>query len=74
MAQTNKKYVNIASGWVKNGAKGEYISASVNNKLKLTIELEDGTKVPVTHFAAFFTEEKQKESSPDLRFTMTVGE
>jgi len=71
---TNKKYVTIASGWLKNGKKGEYISASVNNKLKMSIETEDGQKLAVTNFAVFFQEEKTSEKAPDVRFVFTTEE
>ncbi len=67
-----KKYVTMASGWLKQGKKGEYISAAVNNKMKLTLELENGEVVPVTNFAVFFQDEKSSEKAPDVRFTLTV--
>jgi hypothetical protein len=76
MSQNNnpKKYVTMASGWLKDGKKGQYISASVNNKMKMTVELENGQQVPVTNFAVFFAEEKSSAKAPDVRIVFTTEE
>lgn len=72
----NKKYNNLtfASGWLKQGAKGQYISASASgkgSKIKLQAILEDGTVAPIENFFVFFASEKEKETSPDARFVFT---
>lgn len=70
----NRKYHTIGSGWLKDGKKGQYISASVNNKVKLTVQLEDGTQKVINNFAVFFSEEKTSEKAPDVRFVFTTEE
>ncbi len=74
MSQGKRNYHTIASGWLKQGKKGEYISAAVNNKLKMTIETEDGQKLAITNFAVFFQDEKSSEKAPDVRFVFTTEE
>lgn len=70
----NRRYVTMASGWLKEGNKGQYISAAVDKKVKISVTLEDGTQVPVSNFAVFFTENKKTSTAPDVRFTFTVEE
>lgn len=72
MSQGKRNYHTIASGWLKEGQKGQYISASVDKKVKLNVELEDGTQVPLTSFAVFFSEEKKNEKAPDVRFVFST--
>ena len=74
MSNGKKNYVTIASGWLKQGKKGEYISAAVNNKLKMTIQTEEGQTLAVTNFAVFFQDEKSSEKAPDVRFVFTSEE
>lgn len=76
MSNDKKQYNNLtfASGWIKQGAKGQYISASASgkgSKIKLQAVLEDGTVAPIENFFVFFAAEKEKESSPDARFVFT---
>lgn len=71
-----KKYNNhtIASGWLKDGKNGQYISAAANgkgSKTKLQAVLEDGSIVNVDKFFVFFATEKENPNSPDARFVFT---
>ncbi len=73
-----KQYVNFANGWLKQTKDGaEYVSASTEGKFvktKLSLELEDGTVIPVKSFAMFFNQNKQKPNHPDVQFTLTLEE
>ena len=71
----NNKYVNFAVGWMKTSKAGkQYISAAANGerqKVKLLVQLEDGTQVPVNSFFVSFAESKPSEKAPDVQFTFT---
>lgn len=70
-----KKYHEIAVGWIKQGTKGEFVSASANgknSKVKLFVELEGGETLPVNSFAMFQNERKEKETHPDVKFVFTT--
>lgn len=70
------KYHNFSVGWVKTNKAGEeYISAVANgekSKVKLLLELEDGTVVTPTSFVMLFNKEKQNAKSPDVRFVYST--
>ena len=69
-----KTYNTFASGWLKESAKGQYISATANGekaKIKLFAQLEDGTTIPLNNFAVFFNSEKDNVKAPDARFVFT---
>lgn len=72
----NKKYYQIAVGWLKQGKDGsEYVSASANGKstkVKLLAQLENGQTVEVNSFAMFFNKNKKKDSHPDVQFSFTT--
>jgi len=71
MSNEKKVYYTFASGWLKDGKNGQYISATANgakSKVKLFAQLEDGSTVPLNSFAVFFATEKDNEKSPDARF------
>lgn len=72
--QQKKQYLTFASGWLKDGKNGQYISATANGakaKVKLLAQLEDGSTVAINSFAVFFASEKDNEKSPDARFVFT---
>lgn len=74
MSNEKKVYHTFASGWLKDGKNGQYISAAANgpkSKVKLFAQLEDGSTVPLDSFAVFFATEKDNEKSPDARFVFT---
>lgn len=69
-----KQYLTFASGWLKDGKNGQYISATANGskaKVKLFAQLEDGSTVALDNFAVFFAGEKENEKAPDARFVFT---
>lgn len=72
------KYHNFAAGWLKQNKAGEdYVSAVANgpkSKVKLLIELEDGTVVTPNSFVMLFNKEKQNDKSPDVRFVYSTEE
>lgn len=73
MSQANSKFVNFAVGWLKQNKDGkQIISAAANGerqKVKLLVQLEDGTQVPVNNFFVKFNETKPSEKAPDVQFT-----
>jgi hypothetical protein len=74
MSNGKKVYYTFASGWLKDGKSGQYISATANgakSKVKLFAQFEDGSTVPIDNFAVFFATEKDNEKSPDARFVFT---
>lgn len=74
MSNNKKQYHTFASGWLKDGKNGQYISATANgarSKVKLMAQLEDGTTVSLDSFAVFFATEKDNDKSPDARFVFT---
>lgn len=72
----SKQYFNFGSGWFKTKGDGEeYLSCSVGNRknpIKLFAQLEDGSSMEVTSFAAFTNKNKQSENHPDFQFTFSV--
>ena len=69
-----KKYLTIGSAWLKDGAKGQYISGIGGNKqdgYRLVLKNDKGEELEVTTFAGFFNE-KKSERQPDLRFVMSI--
>jgi len=73
--QNNNNYVNFAVGWLKTSKAGkQYISAAANGerqKVKLLVQLEDGSTVPVNSFFVSFADSKPSEKAPDVQFTFT---
>lgn len=73
MSQASNKYVNFAVGWLKQNKAGKQIISGAANgerqKVKLIVELEDGTQVPVNNFFVSFNETKPSEKAPDVQFT-----
>ena len=71
-----KQYYNFGAGWFKTKGDGEeYLSCSVGNKknpIKLFAQLEDGSTIEITSFAAFKNKNKQNENHPDFQFTFSV--
>jgi len=65
-------------GWINetnNG--GQVINAKVNgerDKVKLILELEDGSKVQPENFRVFFNDDKSSERAPDVNFVFSVQE
>lgn len=76
MSQSDNKYVNFAVGWLKTSKAGkQYISGAANGerqKVKLLVQLEDGTQVAVNNFFVNFSESKPSEKAPDVQFTFTL--
>ncbi|HEY8365684.1 MAG TPA: hypothetical protein VIL57_00925 [Bacteroidia bacterium] len=76
MSNGNKKYHNLAVGWVRQGKDGkDYISAAANGekaKVKLFAQLEDGTQVSVDSFFVKFKEDKKSERAPDVDFIFST--
>ena len=72
----NKTYHNFGSGWFKTKGDGEeYLSCSVGNlkkPIKLFAQLEDGSSIEITSFAAFMNKNKNKDTHPDFQFTFSV--
>jgi len=71
------KYHEIAVGWIKQGKKGEFVSASANgknSKVKLFCELENGEQIPINNFVMFQNERKEKDNHPDVKFLITTEE
>ncbi len=73
MSQGNNKYVNFAVGWLKTNKAGKQIISGAANgerqKVKLLVQLEDGTQVAVNNFFVSFNETKPSEKAPDVQFT-----
>jgi hypothetical protein len=73
----SKKYHNFASGWLKEGKNGQYISAKAGD-YKKDVELYvkvDGQEMKVENFAVYFQEKNEKfPKAPDVRFTFTTEE
>lgn len=71
---TKKQYLTFASGWLKYGKAGQYISVVANNNksnIKLFAQLEDGTILALDNFAVFFNTNKDNSKAPDARFVFT---
>ena len=77
MSQTNNKRANFAVGWVKKTKDGrEFISCVCNGerqKVKLKLELEDGSLITPENFFVNFVEEKTNERAPDVNFSATYS-
>lgn len=73
MSQANNKFVNFAVGWLKTNKAGKQIISGAANgerqKVKLLVQLEDGTQVAVNNFFVSFNETKPSEKAPDVQFT-----
>lgn len=72
-----KKYYEFAVGWLNENDKGQYISGKANTerqKVKLLLELEDGTQISPESFFVNLTKEKKNPKAPDAKFTVTVDE
>lgn len=72
-----KKYYEFAVGWMNENDKGQYISGKANTerqKVKMFLELEDGTKIEPTSFFVNIVNEKKNDKAPDAKFTVTVEE
>lgn len=76
MSQASSKYVNFAVGWLKQTKAGKQIisgaASGERQKVKLLVQLEDGTQVQVNNFFVSFNETKPSEKAPDVQFTMTL--
>ncbi len=74
----NSKYVNFAVGWLKQNKAGKQIISGAANgerqKVKLLVQLEDGTQVAVNNFFVSFNETKPSEKAPDVQFTFVKEE
>lgn len=75
---SNSKYVNFAVGWLKQNKAGKQIISGAANgerqKVKLLVQLEDGTQVAVNNFFVSFNETKPSEKAPDVQFTFVKEE
>jgi hypothetical protein len=72
-----KKYHEFAVGWLNQNDKGQYISGKANTerqKVKLLLQLEDGTQIEPTSFFVNISTEKKNEKAPDAKFTVTTEE
>ena len=75
MSQT--KWHQFGVGWVKNGKRGEYISAVANGerqKVKVKFTLEDGSEIEPTNFVVLFNDDKPSQAAPDVQFCFTTEE
>lgn len=74
----SKQYFNFGVGWKKTNQKGdEYISckanSEANNKGNVTLfaKNESGEEVQIDSFVVF-TNNKEKDSHPDVRFVFSI--
>lgn len=73
----SKKYLNFGVGWVRSGPKGEFIACKANGemqKVKMKLELEDGTELYPDDFFVNFSQDKKSEKSPDVSFSAVLEE
>lgn len=72
---STKQYHEIAVGWLKEGPRGQYISAinGERQKLKLLVQDESGNVSTLNSFAVFFKDgEKKNPKAPDVSFVFTT--
>ena len=73
----NNSLLQVGVGWLKTNKSGqEFVSGTLadkKGKTKVFVELESGEVLPVGNFFAFFNQEKQKDSHPDIRFCISTN-
>ena len=73
MSELSKKRANFAVGWVRHTKDGrQFISCVANGerqKVKIKLELEDGSTIYPENFFVNFVDDKSSEKAPDVNFS-----
>lgn len=75
-SQNNSSLLQIGVGWLKTNKAGqEFVSGTMadkKGKIKVFVETEDGSVLPVGNVFMFFNQDKQKDNHPDVRFVIST--